>query len=391
MNKACSLLCLVSLAVAQAPLLIAENFESIVAPVVPYKRYGNGTLVELRDGRILLAYNEWTELGETRDSSPANVSARISEDGGRTWGRPSVLHEITSRESFGRVGPPSLLRLRNGEIGFIYGELDSYSDYPYYFKRSSDEGRTWSRAVRITGDPAYYILNNHRVIQLKSGRLLAPFSYIPDARKYYGSPLDARGSRHGGYTWEGFCYLSDDNGASWRRGKGVVKLPKFPTGVQEPGLVELNDGAVMMIIRSVQEHVYKSFSRDAGETWTDPEPIKQLVAPRSPAAITRIPQTGDLAIVWNYSPKIVRSPLAIAISHDEGQTWGNIKYLETGYHYYHYPALLSPKNRDQLLLCYKVGTSVESPLGSLGSRWATSGGEGLKLRGIDIDWLYSAP
>ena len=117
MNKACSLLCLVSLAVSQAPLLIAENFESIVAPVVPYKRYGNGTLVELRDGRILLAYNEWTELGETRDSSPANVSARISEDGGRTWGRPSVLHEITSRESFGRVGPPSLLRLRNGEIG----------------------------------------------------------------------------------------------------------------------------------------------------------------------------------------------------------------------------------------------------------------------------------
>ena len=48
---------------ATSSLLPAENFEVMVAPMVPYKRYGNGTMVELKDGRILLAYNNWTIPG----------------------------------------------------------------------------------------------------------------------------------------------------------------------------------------------------------------------------------------------------------------------------------------------------------------------------------------
>ena len=288
---------------ATSILLPAENFEVMVAPMVPYKRYGNGTMVQLKDGRILLAYNNWTILGETIDRSPANVTGRISGDGGRTWGRPFVLHEITSKDSFGRTGPPSLLRLQSGGIAFFYGEMNSYRDFPYYIRRSGDEGETWSEPVRMTGIPAYYILINHRVIQLESGRLLAPFSFIPDARKYYGSPLDSRGSRRGGYRWEGFCLYSDDDGRTWHRSQSTVRLPKYPTGVQEPGVVELKDGSIMMVIRNIHERVYKSYSRDEGLTWNDPEPIEQLVAPRSPAAIMRIPSTGDLVIVWNYSPK----------------------------------------------------------------------------------------
>ena len=97
----------------------------------------------------------------------------------------------------------------------------------------------------------------------------------------------------------------------------------------------------------------------------------------SPATIMRIPSTGDLAIVWNYSPK-VRTPLAIAISQDEGNTWGKIKFLETDYYSYAYIAFLFPSNSDQLLLCYWVGARV-------GPRAIA-----LKVRGLDIDWLYES-
>ena len=349
--------------IALATPALAENFDVMVAPLVPYKRYGAPTMVELKDGRILIAYNNWTELGLLRDFSPANITARISDDGGRTWGRPFILEENTS--VVGRMGPPSLLRLQNGDIGFFYSELNGYDDYSWYFESSSDEAKTWSGRVQISKEKAYYVMNNHRVIQLTSGRLLAPISYVPDV------------SKRSQFSWEGFCYYSDDNGRTWGRSKGQIRMPKYPVGVQEPGLIELKDGSVMMIIRNAQQRVYKSISRDRGETWSEPRPIEELIAPVSPATIMRIPSTGDLAIVWNYSPK-VRTPLAIAISQDEGNTWGKIKFLETDYYSYAYIAFLFPSNSDQLLLCYWVGARV-------GPRAIA-----LKVRGLDIDWLYES-
>lgn len=341
----------------------SQNFDVMVAPLVRHKRYGAPTMIELKDGSILLAYNDWTMPGENSDFSPAYVAARISKDGGRSWGRPFTLHENTSE--LGRMGPPTLLRLQSGAIAFFYAELISHSDFRFFFRRSTDEGKTWSEPVRITRDKNYYVMNNHRVVQLKSGRLLAPLSFVPDV------------SRRLQFSWTVVCYYSDDEGRTWQESKSLVRMPKFPTGAQEPGLVELKDGSVMMIIRNQHERVYKSDSRDGGDTWSEPEPIEKLVAPVSPATIMRLPSTADLAIVWNYSPK-VRTPLAIAISNDEGKSWSKIKFLETGYFSYAYTAFLSLKNPDRLLLCYWVDDTTDRP----------ARGIGLKVRGIAVDWLY---
>ena len=340
------------------------NFDVMVAPRVANKRYGAPTMVELKDGAVLLAYNDWTMLGENSDFSPAYVAARISRDGGRSWGRPYTLHENTSE--LGRMGPPTLLRLQNGNIAFFYAELISHSDYRFFFRQSSDETKTWSQPVQITKEKNYYVMNNHRVIQLKSGRLLAPLSFVPDVSKRLQ------------YSWTVVNYYSDDNGQTWRASKGMVRMPKYPTGAQEPGLVELKDGSVMMIIRNQHERVYKSFSKDGGDTWTEPEPISELIAPVSPATIMRLPSTGDLAIVWNYSPK-VRTPLAIAVSRDEGKTWGNIQFLEMGYFSYAYTAFLVPRDSKQLLLCYWIDDTTDRP----------TRGIGLRVRGIAVDGLYT--
>jgi len=339
------------------------NFEVMVAPRVANKRYGAPTMVELKDGSILLAYNDWTMPGENSDFSPAYIAARISRDGGRSWGRPFTLHENTSE--LGRMGPPTLLRLQSGAIAFFYAELISHSDFRFFFRRSTDEGKTWSQPVQITKEKNYYVMNNHRVVQLKSGRLVSPFSFVPDV------------SRRLQFSWTVVCYYSNDEGQTWQASKSLVRMPKFPVGAQEPGLVELKDGSLMMIIRNQHERVYKSYSRDGGETWSEPEPIEQLVSPVSPATIMRLPSTGDLAIVWNYSPK-VRTPLAIALSSDEGKSWSKIKYLETGYYSYAYTAFLTLKNPDRLLLCYWVDDTTDRP----------SRGIGLKVRGIAVDWLY---
>ncbi|HEX2270800.1 MAG TPA: sialidase family protein [Pyrinomonadaceae bacterium] len=341
----------------------AQNFDVMVAPLVRDKRYGAPTMVELKDGSILLAYNDWTMPGENSDFSPAYIAARLSRDGGRSWGRPFTLHENTSE--LGRMGPPTLLRLQSGAIAFFYAELISHSDFRFFFRRSTDEAKTWSQPVQITKEKNYYVMNNHRVVQLKSGRLVAPFSFVPDV------------SRRLEFSWTVVCYYSDDEGRTWQAARSLVRMPKFPTGAQEPGLVELKDGSLMMIIRNQQERVYKSYSRDGGDTWSEPEPIEQLIAPVSPATIMRVPSTGDLAIVWNYSPK-VRTPLAIAVSSDEGKSWGKVKFLERGYFSYAYTAFLFLRNPDRLLLCYWVDDTTDRP----------SRGIGLRVRGMTVDWLY---
>ena len=45
-------------------------------------------------------------------------------------------------------------------------------------RTSTDEAKTWGEATPIMGDKllGYYVLNNDRVVQLKSGRLIVPVS-----------------------------------------------------------------------------------------------------------------------------------------------------------------------------------------------------------------------
>ena len=65
--------------------------------------------------------------------------------------------------------------------------------------------------------------------------------------------------------------------------------------VQEPGVVELRDGRLMMYCRSNGGSQYVSHSQDGGETWSPLGPSR-IISPLSPASIKRIPQTGGRSV-----------------------------------------------------------------------------------------------
>lgn len=329
--------------------------QQIVAPATPENpRHSEGSMVRLNDGRILFAYTEYYG-GQSEDHSPARIVATYTPDHGRTWSPTLTLLENIARENVMSV---TLLRLRSGEIAFFYLHKNSSSDLKAYMKLSRDEARTWSAPVCVTQAEGYHVMNNDRVIQLKSGRLLAPIAYSPDFRK-----LD---------HWISFCYYSDDLGKSWKKSQSEIDLPK--RGAMEPGLVELRDGSVMMIIRTQMGSIYKSYSQDGGITWTPSESMG-LVAPVAPATIARIPKTGDLLIVWNNASD-KRSPLTTAISRDDGKTWDHIQNLETDPRFaYAYTSTLF--DGDWALLSYWVHR--RTPEGHLIS---------LKIAAMEIDWFY---
>lgn len=296
-----------------------------VAPIFQLKpgennpRNSEGDFVTLKDGRILFVYSHYTG-GSSDDHAPAYLAGRYSGDGGKTWTADDKL--IVEREGGMNVMSVSLLRLKNGKIALFYVRKNSETDCIPMIRISSDEAKTWSEPVACIQDKqGYFVLNNNRVIQLKSGRLLLAVA----RHRTKDTPWSNKGAL--------FTYYSDDNGATWKPGQGVPDETKIVT--QEPGLIELKDGRVMMFIRTDSGFQMLSYSGDQGVTWS-PIETSNIHSPVSPASIARIPSTGDLLMVWNNN-KVKeegwhggkRTPLTIAVSKDEGKTWEHIRDIQT--------------------------------------------------------------
>jgi len=282
-------------------------------------RNSEGSFITLKHHRILFVYSHYTGVS-TSDHAKAYLASRYSDDGGQTWSSQDKI-EI-AQEGKMNVMSVSLLRLQNGQIALFYLRKDAIDDCTPLVRFSKDEGQSWSAPISCINDQAgYFVLNNDRVIQLKSGRLLMAVALH-----------QVKGSGLWSNTGKLFSYFSDDQGLSWHIGSEVPNPEKIVT--QEPGLVELKNDSIFMFIRSGAGVQCRSFSKDQGLTWT-PVERTQIASPLSPASIKRIPSTGDLFMVWNNNDgsnlalKGKRTPLTMAISKDEGKTWEYIKNIET--------------------------------------------------------------
>jgi sialidase-1 len=307
------------LSVFHAPL-IPHMIVWQIRPTALYPRNTEGAFLALRDGRILFAYSRFTGGGQDNDA--AEIAARITADDGQTWS-PDFL--LLPRGDAMNVMSVSLLRCQDGRIALFYVRKNSPSDSRPYVTYSSDEARTWSQARPCISRPGYYVLNNDRVIRLASGRLVMPVAL-------HSAPS-------GGFTERGraMAYLSDDDGRQWHRSRNELQGPaNSRAGLQEPGVVELRGGTLLMWMRTLMGVQYVSTSHDGGDSWSPARP-SGIVSPLSPASIKRIPSTGDLLLVWNDHSRVDaslravedrnhvsggrRTPLTAAISRDEGKSW----------------------------------------------------------------------
>jgi len=243
---------------------------------------------------------------------------------------------------------PEPMRLLSGKL-FRVEDKD-------FAATSNDEGRTWQRGGRIRPVTIGHCHNlRDYEIQIQEGpyrgRLVAPFEI-----GLHGEHPDYTREVRGGYAiWRGekirlqththvpemgcaFFRYSDDEGQTWQSSKGFVMgyigdghLGHWPC--QEPAVAEGKDGRLFCLMRSTCGGLLQSTSSDGGESWTFVT-LSGLAASNSPCAMVRLPQTGDVAIVWNQvSVEEIergyrRGRLSLAVTRDGGVTWRSVRTLE---------------------------------------------------------------
>ncbi|MBD3662222.1 MAG: exo-alpha-sialidase [Arenibacter algicola] len=334
-------------------------------PSADNPRNSEGDFIRLKNGNLLFVYTHYTQ-GTGSDHDPAHLASRYSEDNGKTW---SIKDEVVLPNEGGmNVMSVSLLRLHNGSIALFYLRKNSTVDCIPMMRISTDEAKSWGSPIPcITDKKGYFVLNNDRVVQLEDGRLMFAVAEHPTTQKGFS----AKGNL--------FSYYSDDNGETWTSSEMVPNNTEIIT--QEPGLIEMNDGHIMMYIRASGGVQQLSFSKDRGAIWSHIE-ASSIYSPLSPATIEKVPGTGDWVMVWNNNDgsdpaiKAKRTPLTIAISKDEGKTWGNIKNIATDPDgWYCYTALYFTDLQD-IILGHCAGNRVQ--------------GTGLAITNIttlNLDWL----
>lgn len=300
----------------------AENsaalFEDVHVVEMPRRFVGYrgnaGDIGLLSSGRLLLAYT--SRCGSDGEGIIfGDIEGRISQDRGRSWGEPFLLvgqpKPARKEEAYQH---PGLLRLANGQLLLSYIYF-SGSDPRYahtYYRRSTDDGDTWGDQFIVTPHAGTNHVFNDKLIQLPSGRILAPCE----------REIKEEGGDHRGYV--STVFYSDDYGYSWRQSENVVDT--LPVEAQEPHVVPLRDGRVMMLCRTYSGYVVRSYSDDEGVTWSPGEAVRSLKLPTNSSALNvkRIPSTGDLLLLRSTGTVgRLRTPFVSAVSADEGLTWSH--------------------------------------------------------------------
>jgi hypothetical protein len=275
-----------------------------------FPRYSEGDVVQLTDGRLLLAVGR--KMGAS-DFAAGEIIGTFSSDGGVTWDdEPHVI-----KRPFGGLVDlmsVSFCRSPRGLHLFFLGRgKDAKGDTQPYQMLSADEGKTWGEPQRITLRGGYYVVNNARVIRTAKGRMLVPAAYVQRIDKDYdGQSI--------------LVLYSDDDGVTWRESNVL----EFDKALMEPGVAECADGSIYMTIRTALGVLYEARSRDGGATWGELAPTK-LPSPAAPSTVIRAPDSGELWLLWCNNAKATwkqRSPQVFARSTDHGRTWSEPRVVE---------------------------------------------------------------
>ena len=300
--------------------------------------YGHSvTWVELADGKVLLY---------------GGGEFRVSGDAGVTWSEP-----FRGKDDQGKpVTAEALVRLSGKSIGMVSSQRPAGKPYSpeLIFRRSDDEGKTWSPHVAINppGSPAFMLQDV--LLRTHSGRIILPvylmigqggdFAWHLEGQPFVGGFVNGNFVSVDAHFYDphfgaSYVFFSDDDGKTWQRNRDgelfiLLKNSDLIESTFEPSVTEISPGKLLMIMRTRVGRYFQAWSQDNGETWTRPQPT-QLAGTQAPVQIRTIKETGHLLCVFTQQSSdevrrgYMRTRLSSAISKNGGRLWEHFQNVES--------------------------------------------------------------
>jgi predicted neuraminidase len=291
-------------------------FKEFAQEKMPTQAVHASTLLHLDNGEILAAWFGGTKEG--MDDVDIWLS-RKTKDG---WTKP--MHFCVEKDT--AHWNPVLFQKNDGTICLYFKVGKKIIHWQTYVSYSYDMGATWSEPKQLvegdkTGGRGPV---KNKSIYLSNGDILAPAS-IEEG------------------PWRPFVDISTDNGVTWEKSHLILPVDDEKTFMIQPTLWEVKPGEVSMLLRTNNNKIYRSDSKDWGRTWCEAYPINM---PNNNSGIDVVKiEDGRLVLVCNpttgdFGP---RSPLSVYVS-ENGIDFSEVAKLEETEGEYSYPSIVADGN-----------------------------------------------
>jgi predicted neuraminidase len=284
----------------------------------PFAQCHASTLLRTDDGKFLVAW-----FGGTHEKHD-DVGIWLSKGEPGSWSKPREVAKIRDDAHWN----PVLFKDPSGHITLFFKVGKTIDFWETWVQASKDNGETWSKAKElVAGDKGGRGPVRNKPIVASDGSWLAPAS----------NELSG--------VWNAFVDRSEDGGKTWTE-TAFVPLNRDSIsgeGVIQPSLWESAPGRIHMLLRSSAGVICRSDSEDYGKTWSSAYKT-ELPNPNSGIDVTQL-GANTLVLVFNPDDENwgSRSPISLAVSEDNGQTWRPAIELERGEEEdeFSYPSIIS--------------------------------------------------
>ncbi|MBP3954143.1 exo-alpha-sialidase [Gemmata sp. G18] len=272
----------------------------------PFPSCHASTIVEHEEGKLMAAW-----FGG-KDEGAKDVQIWASTFAGKAWSEPKVVGTEPGQPCWN----PVLFKTAKGTLFLWYKAGPKPDNWTGYVRTSTDNGKTWTKPEIMPSTLVGPV--RAKPIQLANGTILAGTSW----ESYR--------------NWTPFVDRSTDEGKTWKRSNPFPVPEKF--NQIQPTLFETKDGKLVALMRSSNPRmICRSESADGGATFSPAEETK-LANPSAGVDCVKTKE-GDVFLIYNPTA-LLRTPISLARSADDGKTWTRVVDLETEPGEYSYPAII---------------------------------------------------
>ncbi|MBU4270273.1 MAG: glycoside hydrolase [Planctomycetes bacterium] len=321
---------------AETPL---EHVDVFVSGKDGYHTYRIPVIEAAPDGTILaFAEGRKYNAGDPGCNNEIDLVFKRSADNGRTWSLMQVIEHAGTNWS--SANPATVVDRQTGKVWLLYIRCKPGRN-TYKARPGTDDSQVIVRSSddngRTWSEPTDLTAVSRDMKDPKWGiTVVGPGGMIQDSK----GRLIAAAWRYAPFGV--FAFFSEDHGRTWQRGQIVPSQEG-----NENQLVELSDGCILTDFRAeLKSFRWMAKSRDGGRTWGEP----RRGLPVSPVccAIERytLKSAGDDRdrILWTGPKGPKRNNLVVRISYDEGQTFPDERQIVSGSAAYSDLAVLKDKS-----------------------------------------------